>query len=317
MTYILILNYFFLKENALIFDIQDLSVQDGPGIRTTVFMKGCPLKCRWCANPEGQKPYPELMHIRNLCNKTQKCEIACPYEAVTIESENDFPKFDRNICKDCETRECIAACPSRAIKFAGKYLSFEELISKVKPNLSFYKNSGGGVTFSGGEPFLQIEFIKKFIEQTNSFGLSVGVETCGMFDWSEVREIADKFDFIYFDLKCMDSTVHKNVTGSPNEKILSNLKNFAEHYSEKITVSVPIIPGVNDSAEDIKYIAEFCKNINIKNLRLLPYHSLGENKYFDLGREYYMNKNISVSENQLDEFKSVVESFGISCDVEI
>jgi pyruvate formate lyase activating enzyme len=305
-----------MQNRALIFDIQDLSVQDGPGIRTTVFMKGCPLKCRWCANPEGQKPYPELMHISGLCNKTQKCVIACPYESVTIESENDFPKFNREICKDCETRECVEVCPTRAIKFAGKYLTLEELIKRIKPNLSFYKNSGGGVTFSGGEPFLQAEFIKEFLKETSAFGLSVGVETCGMFNWCEVRDIADKFDFIYFDLKCMDSDVHKNVTGSANATILSNLEHLAEKYSGKIIISVPVVPGVNDSADDIKDIAEFCKKNRIKNLRLLPYHSLGENKYYDLGREYFMNKNLSVSENQLEELKNVVESYGIECIVE-
>lgn len=307
-----------MKKKALIFDIQDLSVQDGPGIRTTVFMKGCPLKCRWCANPEGQKPYPELMHIRALCQKSYKCITVCPYKSVSIESPsgNNFPNFNREICKDCETRECIEACPSRAIKFAGRYLSLDELIKKVKPNLAFYKNSGGGVTFSGGEPFLQIEFIKEFLNETLAFGLSVGVETCGMFDWSEIPDIAEKLDFIYFDLKCKDSDVHKNVTGITNTTILSNLERLAEKYSEKIIVSVPVVPGVNDSADDIKDIAEYCKKNGIKNLRLLPYHSLGENKYYDLGREYFMNKNLSVSESQLQEFRNIVESCGIVCNIE-
>jgi pyruvate formate lyase activating enzyme len=302
-----------LVEKALIFDIQDLSVQDGPGIRTTVFMKGCPLKCRWCANPEGQKPYPELMHISALCNKTYNCISACPYNAVKKDDSESYPQFNRDKCKSCETRECIEVCPTRALKFAGKYLSLEELIKKIKPNLSFYKNSGGGVTFSGGEPFLQIEFIKEFIEQTSSFGLSVGVETCGMFDWNEVKDIIDKFDFFYFDLKCMDGEIHKRVTGSSNEKILESLKNLSEKYSDKITVSIPVVPDVNDSESQIKHIAEYCYNIGIKKLRLLPYHSLGENKYYDLGREYFMNKNLSVPLNQLNDFKTLVESLGINC----
>lgn len=305
-----------MKEKALIFDIQDLSVQDGPGIRTTVFMKGCPLKCRWCANPEGQNPYPELMHINALCNKTYNCISVCPYKAVYIESENSFPNFSRDICKNCKTRECIEACPSRAIKFAGKYISLEELIKKIKPNLFFYKNSGGGVTFSGGEPFLQIEFIKKFIEQTSSFGLSIGVETCGMFDWKQVEEIADKFDFIYFDLKCMDGDTHKIETGSTNEIILANLENLAEKFSEKIIISIPIVPGVNNTPDEIKVIAEFCKKLKLKNIRLLPYHSLGENKYHDLGREYFMKNGLEIDYAQLRVFKSIIEEYGIVCNVE-
>lgn len=301
---------------ALIFDIQDLSVQDGPGIRTTVFMKGCPLKCKWCANPEGQKPYPELMHINALCNKTQNCIKACPYSAVSINDSDGFPNFNREICKNCETRECVDSCPSHALKFVGKYISTEELMKRIKPNISFYKNSCGGITFSGGEPFLQTEFLRKFILITSHLGLSIGVETCGMFDWSEISGIADKFDFFYFDLKCMDIDIHKSVTGSTNEKILTNLKSLAEKYSEKIIISIPVVPGVNDSEMQIKAIAEYCSGIGIKRLRFLPYHSLGESKYSYLGREYTMNKDLSVSTNQLNEYKSLVESYKIRCWVE-
>jgi pyruvate formate lyase activating enzyme len=255
------------------------------------------------------------MHINFLCNKTYNCISVCPYNAIQ-KNEDGYPQFNRDICKTCKTHECIEACPSNALKLSGKYLSLKELIKKVKPNLSYYKNSRGGVTFSGGEPFLQVEFIKEFIENTNSFGLSIGIETCGMFDWGEVRKIADKFDFFYFDLKCIDGDIHKSVTGSTNEKILSNLKNLSEKYPDKITASVPVVPGVNDSDEHLKNIVEYCNAVGIKKLRLLPYHSLGESKYYNLGREYTMDKNLSVPQKQLNEFKKLVESLGISCEVE-
>jgi pyruvate formate lyase activating enzyme len=304
-----------LQTRALIFDIQDLSVQDGPGIRTTVFMKGCPLKCRWCANPEGQNPYPELMHINSLCKKSYNCISACPYQAVE-KNNNGYPQFNRDLCKTCKTRECIESCPSRAIKFTGKYLSLDELIGRIKPNLSFYKNSNGGVTFSGGEPFLQTEFIKDFIEHTSSFGLSVGVETCGMFDWQEVCEIADKFDFFYYDLKCLERELHKSYTGITNDVILTNLENLSKLCADKITASVPVVPGFNDTEIQIKAIAGYCTELGIKKLRLLPYHSLGENKYYDLGREYLMEKNLSVNQMQMQEFLNLVESKGIKCRVE-
>ena len=139
------------SNHALIFDIQDLSVQDGPGIRTTVFMKGCPLKCKWCSNPEGQNSHVEFMHINTLCSKSLNCLSACPYQSVSAESSsgNTFPSFNLSICNSCETRECIDYCPSQAIKFTGKYITIEKLIKRIKPNLSFYKNSGGGITFSG------------------------------------------------------------------------------------------------------------------------------------------------------------------------
>jgi len=302
-----------LLTRALIFDIQDLSVQDGPGIRTTVFMKGCPLKCRWCANPEGQNPYPEIMHLNVLCNKTFNCVSACPYNAISKTDENKFPVFNRAKCKTCNTRECIESCPTFAVKISGKYITVEELINKVKPNLAYYKNSGGGVTFSGGEPFLQVEFIKKFLNESLKFGLSVGVETCGMFDWSEVSGIVDKFDFFYFDLKCMNGSIHKDVTGSSNATVLKNLKSLSSHYADKIIVSVPVVPGVNDNAEEIKSISDYCRNLGVKKIRLLPYHSLGESKYYDLGREYKMNSNISVTPEKLSILKSLVESDGITC----
>jgi pyruvate formate lyase activating enzyme len=302
-----------LQTQALIFDIQDLSVQDGPGIRTTVFMKGCPLKCNWCANPEGQKPFPEMMHLNVLCNQTYNCILACSYNAIKKNDDDNYPLFNRVKCQTCPTRECVDSCPTFAIKYTGKYITVRELIDIVKPNLPYYKNSGGGVTFSGGEPFLQSEFIRKFINETSKFGLSVGVETCGMFDWSEVQDIIGKFDFFYFDLKCMDSEIHKTVTGSSNITILNNLKNLAVKYYEKIIVSVPVVPGVNDSAEQIKKIADFCKKIGIGKIRLLPYHSLGESKYVDLGRKYSMNKNLSVPAGQISVFKSIIESDGIKC----
>lgn len=299
---------------ALIFDVQDLSVQDGPGIRTTVFMKGCPLKCKWCANPEGQNLHVEFMHINSLCAKNYKCVFVCPYHSAT--AENDYPEFNHSICNDCVTRECTDHCPAQAIKFTGRYLTTDELIKRIRPNLSYYKNSGGGITFSGGEPFLQTGFISNFIKNTLPLGLSVGVETCGMFDWEEVKKIADKFDFIYFDLKCMDCDVHKSVTGSPNGKILNNLKNLSQINNENITVSVPVIPGVNDSDEQIKDIAVFCKDIDIKRIRLLPYHFLGESKYANLGRTYLMEKDLSVPHHILESLKKTVEVYGIICSIE-
>ncbi|MFZ4590446.1 MAG: glycyl-radical enzyme activating protein [Ignavibacteria bacterium] len=299
---------------ALIFDVQDLSVQDGPGIRTTVFMKGCPLKCKWCANPEGQNPHVEFMHINSLCGKNYKCVSVCPYSSAS--AGNGYPEFNHSICNDCVTHECVDHCPTQSVKFTGRYLSVDDLIKRIKPNLSYYKNSGGGITFSGGEPFLQTGFISNFIEKTSPLGLSVGVETCGMFAWEDVEKIAAKFDFIYFDLKCMDSGIHKSVTGSPNETILNNLKNLAMINTQNITVSVPVIPEVNDFYEQIKSIAGFCKDVDIKRIRLLPYHFLGESKYANLGRKYLMEKDLSVSQETLESLKKTVEVYGIICSIE-
>jgi pyruvate formate lyase activating enzyme len=293
-------------------------VQDGPGIRTTVFMKGCPLKCRWCSNPEGQNPHPELMHIKTICKKHYKCISACPYNAATVDTsnENSLPVFDYARCRECETRECIISCPERALRFTGKYISSADLVKRVKANISFYRNSGGGVTFSGGEPFLQIDFIKEFIKDIAPFGISVGVETCGMFDMKKVREIAGSLDFIYYDLKCMDSDIHKKATGSPNETILNNLKELAAINPEILIISVPVVPGVNDSSEQIKNIAAFCKENKIKELRLLPYHSFGEDKYSFLGRKYQMEEKLNIPTDDLYRFLRIIKDFGIGCKIE-
>jgi pyruvate formate lyase activating enzyme len=306
------------SDKALIFDIQDLSVQDGPGIRTTVFMKGCPLKCRWCSNPEGQNPHTELMHIKTICKKHYKCISACPYNAVTADAsnENSFPVFDYDKCRECETHECIISCPERALRFTGKYISSADLIKRVKANIPFYRNSGGGVTFSGGEPVLQIDFIKEFIKDIAPLGISVVVETCGMFEMKKVREIAVNLDFIYYDIKCMDSVIHKKATGSPNETILNNLKELAGINPDIIIVSVPVIPGVNDNDTQIKNIALFCKENKIKEIRLLPYHSFGEDKYSFLGRKYLMKESIYVPAGDLNHFVSIINDAGINCAVE-
>ncbi|AZR73063.1 hypothetical protein BBF96_06490 [Anoxybacter fermentans] len=304
-----------VNKMGMIFNIQDFSVQDGPGIRTTVFLKGCPLRCRWCANPEGQVFHPELMHSRSLCKQCQRCFSLCPNGAISIDREG-YPDFQREICRFCQSRECEKACIARAIKFAGELWLVEDLFQKIKTNSLFYRNSEGGVTFSGGEPFAQPEFVREFLSKSEAIGLSVGIETCGFFNWDQVEDFIDKFDFYYFDFKCHDPKLHKKVTGQTNKVILENLRRLAEVASAKIIISIPVIPGVNDSEEMMCYVAGLCKKLNISKIRLLPYHTMGAEKYRELGREYTMEKDLEINPKDLQKFQRLISTQGVDCWIE-
>lgn len=251
-----------------IFNIQEYAVQDGAGIRTTVFFKGCPLRCKWCCNPEGQERNPEIMF-----NKSLK-------------------------------------------KTIGEKISAEKLYEKIKSNILFYKNSGGGVTLSGGEPFAQPEFANEFLKKCESVGISVGVETCGFFKWDKVKKFIDAFSFYYFDIKILDEKLHKNYTGKSNKLILKNLKNLAKNNAAKITLTITVVPGVNDSEKEMAKIAGLCKKLKIPNARLLPYHRFGAQKYEHLGRKYLMKTGVSVKNEDLEKFRKIMLSSGIKCKIE-
>jgi pyruvate formate lyase activating enzyme len=298
-----------------IFNLQEYAIQDGEGIRTTVFLKGCPLKCLWCSNPEGQMFYPELMHSTILCKKCGKCFSKCSNKALSYNSKG-YPIFKRNICLSCQEKLCEKECPEKAIRIVGKYFSANALYEKVKTNSLFYRNSNGGITLSGGEPFAQPKFVKEFVEICEKMGLSVGVETCGLFNWNEVKEYIGKFDFYYFDIKCMDTKLHKQVTGYGNETILKNLELLSKIDSSKITVTVAVIPFINAFEKTITRIAKLCIGLGISKIRLLPYHSFGKDKYCELNRKYFMKNKLSISDSKLNKFKSIIKDKGIDCWIE-
>jgi pyruvate formate lyase activating enzyme len=300
---------------GMIFNIQEFAISDGEGIRTTVFLKGCPLICKWCSNPEGQIFIPDLFHDKNLCQKCLDCLNSCPHLAVTID-DNGFPVFNRKLCSKCMNFECIKNCTSQGIKIIGEDITARELFNKIITNQLFYRNSGGGVTLSGGEPFSQPEFVNEFLELCTERGISVGIETCGLFNWNNVKNFIDKFEFFYFDLKCINPELHKLFTGSDNKIILKNLKLLTETSKEKITICIPLIPGFNDSSEVIDEIISCCRKLNLSKVRLLPYHNFGESKYSAIGSEYKMSDNISISSLQIEAIKQKFEKVKISYNIE-
>lgn len=304
-----------LERKGLIMDTQDLSLQDGPGIRTTIFFKGCTLHCLWCSNPEGQNFYSELMFNETLCKKKYNCIQACKYEAIG-QRENGFPKFSREKCKSCETKHCVKACNNSALKISGEYFTADEIIKRVLPNKQFYINSGGGITLSGGEPLAQSGFAREVVNKAIENNLTVGLETCGLFNWNAIKDFIEKFEFIYFDIKCPDNETHLKYTSVENKIILENLKNLSKINPDKIIITLPVIPGVNDTPEMITELSTLCHNLKIKKIRLLPYHSFGKGKYNELGREYDFKIQRELNHNDLENLKLSVESSGLMCWIE-
>jgi pyruvate formate lyase activating enzyme len=300
---------------GMIFNIQEFAVNDGEGIRTTVFLKGCPLSCKWCSNPEGQLFIPDLFHNKNLCQKCLECFKSCPYPAIS-KDENGYPVFKREICAQCTTFECIENCTSQGIKILGEEISAKKLFDEILTNQLFFRNSEGGVTLSGGEPLAQVEFIKEFLDLCERNGISVGVETCGLFNWNAVKNIMNKFEFIFYDLKCINPVLHHTFTGTDNKIIINNLENLSEILSEKIIISVPVIPGFNDNEEVVDEIINFCSIYGLSNARLIPYHNLGESKYPAIGRIYEMPENLCIDNGFLENTMQKFVNSGIKCRIE-
>ncbi len=259
-----------------IFNIQRYSIHDGPGIRTTIFFKGCPLRCQWCHNPEGQSPDPELALWPSRClADCQDCISAC--ERSALSKENGHLSLDKNKCNLCG--QCAELCPSRAIEIAGRPWSVEEVLDEVGKDLVFFEESGGGVTLSGGEPFFQPEFLLALLEEFKKRKVHIAVDTCGLVSPATLDKACAKVDVFLYDLKIMDEKKHCQFTGGSNKKILDNLRRVNESRKEVI-VRLPLIPGVNDDERNIEDTLDFLLSLkNIRHISLLPYHDWGKEKY--------------------------------------
>ena len=260
-----------------VFDIQRFSTHDGPGIRTIVFLKGCPLCCTWCSNPESQASEIDILFSADKCIGCKKCEEACPVHIAA-----GMQGIDKR-CIKCGA--CVKVCPSKALEIKGKVMGIGEIMEEVDRDVSFYRHSGGGVTISGGEPLMQPEFAAELAEAVKKHGHHLAIETTGYAPWESVKKVFDKVDLILYDVKSMDAKIHKDYTGVSNELILDNLFKAAQH-GYNITVRVPLIEGVNASEENFRKLAEFMNKANIRNIDLLPYHTFGESKYKQLRTEY-------------------------------
>lgn len=300
-------------QKGLIHKIERFSLHDGPGIRTLIVMKGCPLRCRWCSSPHTQNPNPEILYIRSKCKGCGRCIEVCPQKAISRGADPSQVKTDRAICIGCG--ECIASCPNRARELSGRHYTAEELFREVEKDAAFYRRSGGGITVGGGEPTMQAEFVGEFLALCRSHFFHTAMETSAHTSWEKLAPLLDSLDLVYIDLKHMDDSRHVQWTGASNRGILENIKRASEKC--RLIVRVPVVPGFNDSVENISNTAIFAKNLdkNFLRLELLPYHQFGIHKYEELERAYAIESVKPPSDEHMANLRDIARSVGI--DVEI
>lgn len=273
---------------GLISKIESGAVHDGEGIRTLIFMKGCPLHCEWCANPETQKNHPEISYNQELCIGCFRCIKECPLNAIKVINGKKI-YINRGICDNCG--KCADVCPTKALTLIGEYMDIDEVVKIIEEESVFYYRSNGGVTISGGEPLLQYDFVSKLLKKCQSRGLNTAIETCGFSLWENAEKVFKYTDFVFYDIKMMDENKHRKYTGVDNKIILENIIKLSNNFPQTpIVVRTPIIPGINDSEECIKKITRFITTIkSVIDYELLFYHKYGLSKYSYLGRKYKLD----------------------------
>lgn len=295
-------------EKGITFNIQKFSIHDGPGIRTTVFFKGCPLRCEWCSNPESQIKNVQILHDQSKCSYCLSCVAACPNGAITHEDNKIIINEDK--CVGCLT--CVNSCPNRALSYEGDYQTIEEIVDICMQDIDFYEESGGGVTISGGEGMSQPDFLKKLIAELKKNSVHVAIETTGYVKKGTFEELAKELDLLLFDVKHYDREKHYNGTKVYNDLIVENLK-WAIDNGIEVLPRIPVIPDFNNSLEDAEGLAKLLVEAGAKKVQLLPFHQFGEKKYELLNRNYkYKNKKALYPED-LEEYQKIFLDKGLNC----
>lgn len=293
------------QNKGFIFDIQKFSIHDGEGIRTLVFMKGCPLNCIWCSNPESQFRGVTIMDVRGNCIECRKCVAKCPLGAI----DSETMEIDRAICDGCG--KCCHTCYANAKKIVGQWVAIEDVMKIIEKDRLFYRNSGGGVTIGGGEPLIQISFVKNVLRRCLQTNIHTAIETCGYGEWEKIKEVFLLVDQVMYDIKHMDNQKHRELTGVGNELILKNAEALA-NMGKDITFRIPLISGYNDSERNIQMTGAFIRKISRNNqnikVEILPLHHLGADKYGWIGQSYRM-VDLPVPENK-EKYNVILEKCG-------
>lgn len=284
-----------------VFDIQRYSIHDGPGIRTVIFLKGCPLSCKWCSNPESQKCCSELFYIRSKCIICGECIKACPNNAIEINKSIAGITIDRQKCKSCFY--CTAICPSSALLKKGTLMTIDEVLLEALKDRVFFEKSDGGITISGGEPFFQADFLIALLHAFKQRYVNTAIETTGLASWSKWMEALPYIDTILYDLKHVEDKKHKTYTGTTNQLIKGNLIRLLKMNID-ITVRIPIIPGFNDDEESIDSMIQFLKENKAVKVELLKYHQLGSSKYISLDKENDYKGKVPLGEATFNNIKA-------------
>ncbi len=293
-----------------IFNIQPFSIHDGPGIRTTVFLKGCPLRCSWCSNPESGTLSPSLFHDSNKCLACGTCAAACGSGAIHFSKGKIL--FDRQKCTECFA--CAQVCPTRSFYMDSKSYELNELVCFLLKDKLFFDVSGGGVTLSGGEPFFQKEFCLALLKELKKNGIHTVVETCGYVAPETLSAAMPYVDLFYFDLKHLDPNIHKAFTGTDNRLILENLT-FLTSCKKDLVLRIPVIPGVNLDAGVMNEYAALCQKLHIGAVHLLPFHQYGSRKYKMLGLPYPFEQYNRVEESALQAFVPLFTRVGTAAQI--
>ena len=289
-------------------EIERFAIHDGPGIRSTVFLQGCPLRCPWCANPESQTIGKKRMYYEKKCTGCTSCVINCPNHALSVQEGKIV--CEKQLCTQCGT--CEKVCLNHAVSFAGIDMSVEEVKQLVLRDRDYYEESGGGVTISGGECFVQFEGLINLLKTFKKENLHTAVETCGQTKLEYIKEAFPYIDLFLFDLKHMNPEKFHEVTKGNLADILNNIKYIAKQDPDKIVIRVPDIPDFNYDDETIYEILSFAKEQGIKEVHLLPYHTFGINKYHQMGITYPMKTTKSLTNEDLKEYKKIGENMGLS-----
>ncbi|MGH4123247.1 MAG: trans-4-hydroxy-L-proline dehydratase activase [Clostridium sp.] len=292
--------------SSTIFNIQKYSIHDGPGIRTTVFFKGCPLNCWWCHNPESQNPNPEIMFFKERCTGCGTCVKRCPAKAIKL--VQGFPVFNESKCTLCG--KCSDFCLSNARELVGKDITVKNLMKEIIKDEVFYEESNGGVTFSGGEPLMHADYLYNTLKICKDKGIHTTVDTSGYASWEQFEKIVDKVDLFLFDIKHMNNEKHIKYTGMENTIILENLKNLSGKGST-IYIRLPLIAGINDDDENIDATVNFLSKLNIMHVNLLPFHKMGMDKYRRLNRSYKLSGMEKPRDEVIDKIADKFKNAGI------
>ncbi|MBN2188657.1 MAG: glycyl-radical enzyme activating protein [Chitinispirillaceae bacterium] len=299
-----------MSSTGIILDIDRFATHDGPGIRTTIFLNGCPLSCLWCHSPESQSTRPQLLFRPEKCVACGLCQKACPRGALSMNERSAV--LDRSVCDSCGI--CCETCYSGALELAGREVSVEEIVERVARDAPYFAASGGGVTLSGGEPLAQPDFTRELLAAFKGRGIHTAVETTGYCTWDSLLHVSQVTDLFLYDLKAAGDDIHRRYTGVSNRRIIENLKRLCATNS-RVQVRVPCIPGVNDSAGQIADLAETAAAAGVRSLALLPYNGAAAAKYAWIGREYTLGGLRRQDGGQMEALAAVCRGKGL--DVEI
>jgi pyruvate formate lyase activating enzyme len=300
-----------LAVTGTIFDIKKFAIHDGPGIRTTVFFKGCPLRCVWCHNPESQDPRPVLAQFPRNCIGCMKCLGNCPNGALSA-GENGIV-IDRHLCVNCGA--CTRECYAEALVLQGRKVGVDEVLAEVEKDRPFYQNSGGGMTLSGGEPLAQSDFVEALLAAAHAAGLHNAVDTCGYVPWSHFERVLPYTDLFLFDVKCASAERHRIATGCDNALIQDNLRRLSQ-AGANLQIRVPTVPGYNASVSEVEAIGRLVADLDpVPPVELLRYHRLGEGKYETLGLDCPLVIETPPGNDIMQELCAAVEKQGVRCTV--